>query len=170
MIMSDKKRGKEGKKGGNKKAKKDKTETPTSSVTGPPAAPKLKPMKSVEMENGKKNSLKCEARAGNPRAQFQVVQRREGVQWQKQTQRCQNKKKEGRDDVGVAIQERQGVAFRRVRVRGHQRPRKRADHCKPDGHQDHDCCVVFPTRDIGSRPVRTSAELLMDSCPARAVE
>ncbi|XP_061118451.1 pro-neuregulin-1, membrane-bound isoform isoform X2 [Conger conger] len=68
--MSDKKRGKEGKKGGNKKGNKDKTETPTSSVTGPPAAPKLKPMKSVEMADGKKNSLKCEARAANPVPKF----------------------------------------------------------------------------------------------------
>lgn len=34
------------------------------------AAPKLKPIKSVVMEDGKKNSLKCEARAGNPVPKF----------------------------------------------------------------------------------------------------
>ncbi|KAJ8286733.1 hypothetical protein GJAV_G00042680 [Gymnothorax javanicus] len=68
--MSERKRGKEGKKSGNKKGKKDKTETPTLTVTGPPAVPKLKPMKSVEMEDGKKNSLKCEARIGNPVPKF----------------------------------------------------------------------------------------------------
>ncbi|KAG5834391.1 hypothetical protein ANANG_G00261020 [Anguilla anguilla] len=68
--MSDKKRGKDGMKGGNKKGKKDKSETPTSSDTGPQAAPKLKPMKSVEVEDGKRSSLKCEARAGKPVPKF----------------------------------------------------------------------------------------------------
>ncbi|XP_064163406.1 pro-neuregulin-1, membrane-bound isoform isoform X4 [Anguilla rostrata] len=34
------------------------------------AAPKLKPMKSVEVEDGKRSSLKCEARAGKPVPKF----------------------------------------------------------------------------------------------------
>ncbi|KAJ8401890.1 hypothetical protein AAFF_G00374710 [Aldrovandia affinis] len=68
--MSDKKRSKEGKKGGNKKGKKDKTETPTSLDPAPPVAPKLKEMKSVKTDEGKKASLKCEAKAGKPVPNF----------------------------------------------------------------------------------------------------
>ncbi|KAI1905337.1 hypothetical protein AGOR_G00015060 [Albula goreensis] len=66
--MSDKKRSKEGKRGGNKKGKKDKTETLDPAV--PQVAPKLKPMASLETGEGKKVSLKCEARIGNPVPNF----------------------------------------------------------------------------------------------------
>ncbi|KAG7476942.1 hypothetical protein MATL_G00088060 [Megalops atlanticus] len=62
--MSDKK--KEGK----KKGKKDKTDAPASSANAQQAEPKLKEMRSMEAGEGKKTSLRCEARAGNPVPKF----------------------------------------------------------------------------------------------------
>ncbi|XP_036384506.1 pro-neuregulin-1, membrane-bound isoform isoform X2 [Megalops cyprinoides] len=62
--MSDKK--KEGK----KKGKKDKTDAPASSANAQQAEPRLKEMRSVEAGEGKKTSLRCEARAGNPLPKF----------------------------------------------------------------------------------------------------
>ncbi|CDQ88900.1 unnamed protein product [Oncorhynchus mykiss] len=76
--MSDQKQGKERERGGNKKGtgnKKDKKEKPTDN--SPPAEPKLKEMKSVEVVEGMKTFLKCELGAGNPSPKFKWY--KEGV-------------------------------------------------------------------------------------------
>lgn len=76
--MSEQKQGKERERGGNKKGtgnKKDKKEKPTDN--SPPAEPKLKEMKSVEVVEGMKTFLKCELGAGNPSPKFKWY--KEGV-------------------------------------------------------------------------------------------
>ncbi|MGH0170457.1 UNVERIFIED_CONTAM: hypothetical protein FKN15_077292 [Acipenser sinensis] len=65
--MSEKKTGRRGNKGKNKNEGKEKVDTAPAEDTSEPAAPKLKKLKSVEVEEGKKVVLKCEASEGNPR-------------------------------------------------------------------------------------------------------
>ncbi|XP_041107657.1 pro-neuregulin-1, membrane-bound isoform-like isoform X5 [Polyodon spathula] len=64
--MSEKKTGRRGNKGKNKKEGKGKVDTAPAEDTSDPA-PKLKKLKSLEVEEGKKVVLKCEASAGNPK-------------------------------------------------------------------------------------------------------
>ncbi|RXM33839.1 Pro-neuregulin-1, membrane-bound isoform [Acipenser ruthenus] len=65
--MSEKKTGRGGNKGKNKNEGKEKVDTAPAEDTSEQAAPKLKNVKSVEVEEGKKVVLKCEASEGNPR-------------------------------------------------------------------------------------------------------